>query len=234
MVFRQPKYIRVVAIALAFFLSEASFAQESTCYGTLAKGSLKNGVALPLTGTNFQAYSALAASLGRTFVHSTVRDIVVESYQTLQDSYPNQQFVYAETGLPEGGYFKPHKTHQNGLSIDFFVPVKRNGVSVPLPADYSNRLGYDIEFDKNGSFGEYQIDFEAMANHIMAIYHSAEQRGVGISKIIFDPRLQPLLWRTQHGKFIKSHIRFNHKQAWVRHDEHYHIDFAVNCQPKKL
>ena len=51
--------------------------------------------------------------------------------------------------------------------------------------------------------------------------------------MIFDPRLQPLLFKTKYGKKLKGKLKFNTKQAWVRHDEHIHVDFALPCKKMK-
>jgi len=56
---------------------------SSTCYGTTANGSLKNGVTLPKEGKNFKPFSSLAVFLGRTYVHSAVKAIVVAAYGEL-------------------------------------------------------------------------------------------------------------------------------------------------------
>lgn len=103
-------------------------------------------------------------------------EVVEEAYAAMARRHPDVRFVYGETGLAEGGPFKPHRTHQNGLAVDFFVPVRnRESESVPLPTHVLNKWGYDVELD---------------------------------------------------GK-----LRFSTRPAWVRHDEHYHVDFAVPCQP---
>jgi penicillin-insensitive murein DD-endopeptidase len=98
-------------------------ADESMCYGTPEKGRLGHGVQLPPEGKNFQAYSWLGDQIGRTYVHSKVRDVVISSYEALEGSAPETIYVYGETGWPSGGRFRPHKTHQNGLSVDFMVPI---------------------------------------------------------------------------------------------------------------
>ena len=88
------------------------------------------------------------------------------------------KFVYGETGWAGGGRFKPHRTHQNGTSVDFMVPVRNDaGASVPLPRGYGDRYGYDLEFDASG--------------HLLT---------------------------------------FMAAKPWIRHDEHYHVDFAVPCK----
>jgi len=106
-------------IVIFVLLPVVGFAQPSTCYGTTSNGSLSNGVKLPQSGSNFIGYSRAARIAGRTYVHSEVKKIIIESYKSLEVSEPDKVFKYAEAGLKAGGKFKPHKTHQNGLSVDF-------------------------------------------------------------------------------------------------------------------
>lgn len=51
--------------------------------------------------------------------------------------------------------------------------------------------------------------------------------------MILDPRLQPLLLETKYSKKLKGKLKFNTKQAWVRHDAHYHVAFAISCTKMK-
>ena len=208
--------------------------RASTCYGTSANGYLKNGQALPEKGKNFEPFSTLAVMLGRHYVHSTVKDIVVAGYEELAKQLPDKRFVYGETGWEKGGKFAPHKTHRNGTSVDFMVPVvDKKAKSVPLPTGIFNKFGYNIEFNKNGKYEELTIDFEALSAHLYFLSETARQHGVGIKRVIFDPRLQPLLFKTKYGKLFQGKLKFNSKQAWVRHDEHIHVDFAIPCEKKK-
>jgi len=169
---------------------------------------------------------------GRTYVHSSVRDTIVEAYHILEKDQPGKVFKYAETGYKEGGQFKPHKTHRNGLSVDFMVPVlDANRQPAQLPTHAFNKYGYGIEFDDNGRFDEYIIDYEALAAHIVALHKAAHAHGIAIWRVIFDPKLSPHLYKTKYGGFIKRNIEIPTKASWVRHDEHYHVDFKVSCEP---
>ncbi len=207
--------------------------RESICYGTTKNGRLENGVKLPSEGANFMPYSSIGVIAGRTYVHSKVFDVIVKTYNTLNKSLPEKIFMYGETGFKNGGEFKPHKTHQNGLSADFMVPVLgKSGKSVPLPTNIFNKFGYDIEFDKKGGYKDYTIDFEAMAAHLTALHKECQKTGIVIWRVIFDPKLQPYLFKAKHGKYLRNNLTFSKKRSWVRHDEHYHIDFKVKC--KKL
>ena len=189
-------------------------------------------MALPSSGPNFSSYSTAAELVGRTYVHSTVRDIVVDSYKALEAAAPAKVFVYGETGWKSGGRIRPHRTHQNGLSVDFMVPVVNKARrSVPLPTHPLNRFGYDIEFDASGQYGELEIDFPAMAEHLYQLHLVARARGSGIALVIFDEAYLPRLFATARGPHLKQNLKFMKGKPWVRHDEHYHVDFAVACRP---
>lgn len=207
---------------------------ESTCYGKVNSGHLENGVQLPRSGKNYSAYSDLGVSLGRTYVHSKVRDVVVGAYQALEQSAPGKSFVYGETGWKSGGQIRPHRTHQNGLSIDFMVPViDHTGRSVPLPTSALNKFGYGINFDDQGRSGDLTIDFDAMAEHLNEIAIAAKQHNVGIALVIFDPSLAPMLFKTKRGAPLQQTLPWMKGKAWIRHDQHYHIDFSIPCAPLK-
>jgi len=49
--------------------------------------------------------------------------------------------------------------------------------------------------------------------------------------VIFDPQLQKHVFATESGKALKGKVAFSPKPAWVRHDEHDHIDFTVDKSP---
>ena len=227
--------IRIITFAAAIFIFSVPVHAadiESTCYGTTANGWLENGVALPSSGPNFENYTALGGILGRTYVHSRVREAIINSFRALETSRPETVYVYGETGKKHGGPFKPHKPHQNGLSVAFMVPiVDSKNRSIPLPTNVFNKYGYGIEFDVKGQHGSYRIDFEAMAAHLLALKQEADRSGIGMWPVIFDLVLQPLLLNTQDGpQLTEESISFTKKRSWVRHDEHYHVDFIVACE----
>jgi penicillin-insensitive murein endopeptidase len=216
---------------LLTFVSVESFSEESICFGTTSNGRLENGVRLPSKGNNFVGYSVAARIAGRTYVHSVVRDIIVSSYKDLETEQPGKVFKYAETGFREGGKFKPHKTHMNGLSVDFMTPViNQEGESVHLPTNFLNRLGYDIEFDEGGNYDSLVIDYEALAAHIVSLHKHSKNLGYDLWRVIFDPKLQPNLFKTKYGAYLKENVQFSKKRSWVRHDEHYHVDFSIPCK----
>jgi len=220
-----------ILVFILLFTSTKSSAEPSQCFGTTANGRLENGVMLPAEGVNFEGYSTVGRVTGRTYVHSVVKDIILAAYRELETMQPNKVYKYAETGMSTGGEFKPHKTHQNGLSVDFMTPViDSSGHSVHLPTNPFNKFGYAIEFNKQGQYKDLRIDYEALAAHIVALHQQAKSQGYDLWRVIFDPQLQPNLYQTQYADYLKENIEFSTKQSWVRHDEHYHVDFDVPCE----
>ncbi|PTT84147.1 replication initiation protein [Pelomonas sp. HMWF004] len=208
-----------------------ALAVNSQCFGSTSNGRIEASVALPTRGANFSPYSRLAVSAGRTHVHAKVAEIVTAAYAALAKQTPEIRYVYGETGWPSGGRFRPHRSHQNGLSVDFFIPVRNaSGSSTPLPTPVGERLGYDIEFDDDGRWGEYRIDFMAMAEHLYQLHRAAAERGISLALVIVDKPFLPKLFATPRGPYLKQHLNFMKGKPWVRHDEHYHVDFALPCK----
>jgi penicillin-insensitive murein DD-endopeptidase len=223
---------RVIIAVLATLALSAADAAESQCFGTVANGRLERGVKLPASGPNFEAYSGIGAAAGRTYVHSKVADVVLAAYEALAAGKTSARYVYGETGWQSGGRFKPHRTHQNGLSVDFFVPVRdAHGNPATLPIGMTNKLGYAIEFDASGRFEEYTMDFQSIGEHLYQLHLAARARGVGMAMVIFDSQYLPRLYATARGDYIRQNIPFMKATPWVRHDEHYHVDFSVACKP---
>ncbi len=220
-----------LAVSLAL-LAATTLAAESQCYGTASNGRIERSVKLPSTGANFEAYSSIGSMAGRTYVHSRVAEIMLSAYGALAKEMPGKRYVYGETGWENGGRFRPHRTHQNGLSVDFFIPVlDAKGASSVLPIGPTNKLGYDIEFDRSGRFEQYSIDFESLAEHLYQLDVASRSQGIGIALVILDLQYLPKLFATRRGEYLRDRVRFMKGKPWVRHDEHYHVDFSVSCKP---
>ena len=107
--------------------------------------------------------------------------------------------------------------------------VDKDGKSVHLPTNPLNKFGYNIEFDRNDEYNGMRIDYGAMAAHIVALHQQAKKQGHDLWRVIFAPELQPGSHKTKYAEYIKKNIQFSKKRSWVKHDEHYHIDFAIPC-----
>lgn len=212
--------------------SQVATSAASTCYGRVGQGRIEGAVALPRSGDNFEAYSGLAVTLGRTYVHEQVRAIVTDAYARTQKTKPDKTFIYGETGWEKGGRFRPHRTHQNGTSADFMVPVRdAKGRSVPLPGNAANKFGYNLEFDEQGRYENLTIDFAAIAEHLYQLSQAARSRKSDLALVIFEHDWLSKLYATPRGAYLKKQVRFMQGKPWIRHDEHYHVDFAIPCKP---
>jgi penicillin-insensitive murein endopeptidase len=204
---------------------------EAISHGGGSCGKLEGGVAVPCHGNNYEAFADTACALGRNYLHPRVRDTVVDAFESLHADRPTRRWQYGELGKAEGGALWPHKTHQNGLSADFFVPVVgATGQPTLVPISATNKFGYGLEFSKNGVLGERVIDWSAIGAHLLALESAGAARGVRIERIILTPDFHRRLFRENPGVRRLAPL-FMQKEAWVRHDEHYHVDFGV---PREL
>jgi len=201
--------------------------QPSRSIGTTKDGRLINGKRLPTSGSNFKAYGCLPVAMGRNSLNDRVRTVVLDAYDMMKLSHPSVHFVYGECSWPSGGRLRPHATHRNGLSIDLFVPVVRIGKPLILRTSIFNKYGYSLHFDENGycAAQDCNLDAEAMAAHLLSLYEASKKRGLRIRRVIFAPELQVLLLHTRLGQDIQRVVTFSKDRPWIRHDEHYHVDF---------
>jgi penicillin-insensitive murein DD-endopeptidase len=204
---------------------ESSAPSESM--GATNAGRLIHGKRLPSSGPGFATYSRFGSFIGRTYVNSRVRDAMLEAYAALHAERPETTYLYGETGWPRGGRFRPHRTHRNGLSVDFMVPVLRDGRPALIPRGLFNTFGYGVSFDDSGQNGRFAIDFEAMAAHLDHLERTAAAHGLAIEVVIFAPELQDDLAAAPGGAAVLQRLRFSRHPSWVRHDDHYHVDFRI-------
>lgn len=216
----------LAAISLSPMLLYDSLGGESTCFGPTHQGRLTGAVRAPLFGENYRSYCIVCALALRTYGHEDAMSALVDSFAAMAERHPEVTFVYGEIGFPWGGSFPPHRTHQNGLSLDVMVPLRDRR---SLRTHAFNRFGYDEEFDSQGIGERGGIDFEALAAQLVALDQAARERGGRIARVFFAPDLQDELFRTAEGARLKATVPFNQRQSWVRHDDHYHADLAFPC-----
>ena len=204
---------------------------KSTAIGTVGNGSLVNGVILPFRGKNYRYFSRLSYQAGRAYVHSRVRRVILDSYQMLESSCSNRIFYLMEGANKQGGPLPPHRTHQNGLSVDFMTLLQKDEKPY-LGLDNLGPAHYALEFDKKGQWLKnkaVKIDFEVMARHIQSLEKTCKKHQMRISKIILKTNLQDELFASPTGQKLK-HLPFI---SWLpdvinkQHDDHYHIDFEL-------
>jgi len=207
---------------------------ESISKGSYSNGSLENAYLLPKSGKNFHCYSFISYYiLGREYVNSRLYRTITSTYDDLAEKYPGRKFIYMETAKRKGGRPYPHRTHQNGLSVDFMSPLLKHGK--PIYYSWLGIFRYTLNFDKNGRKTNNQnveIDFNLMAEHILLLQKNAAIFGLKIKKVILKTDLKDHLFETESGKKLKSSGIYFAKNLTPLlnklHDDHYHIDFEIS------
>jgi penicillin-insensitive murein endopeptidase len=111
--------------------------------------------------------------LGRTFVHSAVRNAMRDAYADLSKSTRRCASFTPKAGGPGEADLRPTRPTPTA-SVDFHLPVRTlDGQVSQLPASPLNKFGYSLEFDNSGRSGSYKLDFEAMALHLLALDRAA-------------------------------------------------------------
>jgi penicillin-insensitive murein endopeptidase len=107
------------------------------------------------------------------------------------------------------------------------VPVlNHDGVPTAFPASWMNKYGYDLEFDEHGRTDRLQIDFTAVTAHLIALDQAASARGMAIDLVVFAPEYRKHLIDST-GIRLDQRLPFLEGASWIRHDEHYHVDFRL-------
>lgn len=203
----------------------------SESIGTVSQGSLKNGKLMPFEGNNFHYFDTASYLGSRAFVHENLKQTLLNSYHELETTRPTQHFCLMECSNKDGGKIHPHRTHQNGLSVDFMSPLKLAGQPY-YGLDTIGAAHYLLDFDENGNYTKdtnISIDFETLAQHIWTVEQHARKNGLKISKVIFKMELKDELYATEYGQKLKSSSIYITKNLSPLinslHDDHYHIDF---------
>ena len=214
-------FLLIYPNALLWFESKNS----SQAIGHVNNGQILHSKRIPFNGNNYSTYSYLGYFVGRTFVHEKLRQTILDTYQSCQVSCPDIHFVLGETGDHNGGLFIPHAAHQNGMSVDFMVPLQKEG-KVYQAHHLLNLWGYSRRFDPQGKCDALNIDFETIAKHLWALNEAALANGLVLQKIIFNPVLQDKLLATESGKKISGFPFWQHREV-LPYDNHYHVDFGL-------
>lgn len=207
-------------------------AGPSKTTGKVNNGEIENAWLMPRKGNNYKYFSWFSYYiLGRGYTHSDVCKTIIASYSELEETSPGIKFRHMESAKKKGGKTWPHRTHQNGLSVDFMTPLKKNEKQ-KLAYDRIGMFRYVMNFDNNGKAKinkKVSIDFEQCALHILTLEKHARQHNLRIKKVILNTNLKDDLFKTKYGQKLKeSGIYFTQNLSPMLnklHDDHYHIDF---------
>ncbi len=215
-----------------FYQENANDSIESSSKGTVGRGTLENATLIPFEGANYKYFDETSYVGGRAFTHSKVVEITLATYDALARKKVDRLFRVMEFSRKEGGKIYPHRTHQNGLSVDFMMPLQKDGKPC-YDLDDRGAAHYLLDFDRNGKSienPEISIDFNTAAQHILELEIQARKRGMRIHKVIFNTHLKDELYASEFGKKLRrSGIYLATSLTPIineLHDDHYHVDFT--------
>lgn len=225
----EPKQLSVTE---KYYLANVNDSVESISHGSVGQGSLEHATLIPYEGENYSYFDASSYLGGRAYTHSKVAKITVETFESLQQQGVERHFKVMELSRKEGGKIFPHRTHQNGLSVDFMMPLQKNGTTC-YELDELGASHYLLEFDKNGAYTEdasISIDFDMAARQILELDKQARKNGMRIHKVIFNTFLQNELFSSSYGKKLRTSGIYVTKYLTPiineLHDDHFHVDFT--------
>jgi len=207
--------------------------QLSKSTGTVSTGSLENGKLIPFKGESFQYFDTLSYLSGRAFTNDKLKKTILDTYQELSTQLPGRQFFIMECSNQHGGKIFPHRTHQNGLSIDFMMPLTKDNKDY-YELDTIGKDHYWLNFDDDGKFTKdksISIEFDLVARHILLLDEKARNNGLKITKVIIKTELKDELFATTYGQKLQASGIYIVKSLIPLinslHDDHYHIDFEI-------
>jgi penicillin-insensitive murein endopeptidase len=149
----------------------------------------------------------------------------------MEKAAQGRMFTIMECSHKKGGKLWPHNTHQNGLSIDFMMPLERGGVPC-YELDTKGLKHYLLDFDDNGKYEKdksIQVNFEVLARHLLSLDVSARARGYRVKKVIIKVEFKDELYATFSGRKLREKGVYLVKALTPKinklHDDHYHVDF---------
>ncbi|HCS19547.1 MAG TPA: replication initiation protein [Bacteroidetes bacterium] len=205
--------------------------QPSVISGSVDKGKLENAKLLPFSGTNFHYFDTASYLAGRAFTSDKVLNAMLATYKILETEVPGRAFCVMECSNEHGGKIYPHRTHQNGLSVDFMMPLVKKGMPY-YELDSIGQTHYFLDFNNQGQYKadtSISIDFELAARHILLLHEQAKKQGLKVSKVIIKIELKDELFAGEYGKKLKASGIYIVQNLTPLinsvHDDHYHIDF---------
>ena len=217
----------------SYYEEHKSDSIPSSSHGHVSKGQLKHGRLIPFSGENFIYFDSSSYLSGRAFGHEKVVNTITQSFESFENSYPKRTFRVMELSNEHGGKIFPHRTHQNGLSVDLMMPLIKDG-EIYTKEDDTGIAHYVLDFNDSGQLTEdpsVSIDFELVAAHILQLEKAARKNGLKIKKVIINTNLKDELFATESGKKLKQSgvyiVRNLEPLINDLHDDHYHVDFEI-------
>ena len=161
--------------------------------------------------------------MDNAYVNNKVGKVVLEAYKNLASLHPENHYVYMECSDRYGGRLNFHRSHRNGLSIDFMCPKIMDNERYTDLDDWGF-AHYFLEFDAKGVllvkypflnhvssklatiFSQcflkqgVSIDYERIAQHLLILQKATKGSPVSIRKVILKIEFKDALFKGVYGK----------------------------------
>ena len=186
---------------------------------------------LPCRAVHLRPASRFYCLLGRHYVTTSTRAVVIKAADTLAATYPGSAVLFMDASGADGHRpFAPHLSHGDGREIDLALfYMDRAGRPLPRPPTLSGYGAYEpprpgeIRTCK-GQKGPIEPDppasrswrLDAARTRALVVAVTADPR---VRRVFLEPHLKQSLGLTENEK-----IHF--QGCWAaRHDDHLHVDF---------
>jgi len=189
-------------------------------FGESAHGTTIGARSLAPWGPGFRSYSIVGAAMGRQY---TTPDVEKDLRQAAAKNARHGPFYFAETGWRSGGLFLPHRTHQNGTSVDLLMPLKKGY----RPARWLwLQFGYGVDYghgrNRNGKRWQHsnahQIDFNRLKAFLKTLCRTKR-----VAYVYVHRRHKRHL--SGSGCRLKNAFPNLKQTDFDPHDDHVHIQF---------
>jgi penicillin-insensitive murein endopeptidase len=216
-----------------YFRLHAQDSIPSKSNGSVSNGTLVNGTLIPFSGPNYAYFDSTSYLSGRAFMHQHVAKTLLGSFSSLEILLPQRNFKVMECSNEHGGKMYPHRTHQNGTSVDLMMPKQKNGTPY-YGLDDKGGNHYFLDFDDNGVYTKdpsISLDFDVLGQQLLELNKIAKKNGLKIKKVILKMELRDELYASKHGKELKASGIYITRNLTpiinMLHDDHFHVDFEI-------
>jgi len=192
-------FLRIFPGTLLLFDSN----EPSISYGSSNKGSIENARRLPYKHKGYSTYSYLGYLAGRTYVHENVKNTLLEAFENLHEKYQDWDFVIGDASYKEGGPMAFQEEKQNGLEVDFLLPLVENGIPYSKQR-ITNYWNYSMEFDEFGRLDGMEVDYSVLAGMLVAIQEAGANYQLTIKKIEMHPEIKRGLLGKNLASLLKN------------------------------
>lgn len=204
----------------------------SISVGTPGKGSIENSRRLPFQ-SDYKTYSFMGYLMGRTYVHHQLKDVIIETYDLLNEKFPKWQFFIGDCGLKEGGPIAFHKEKQNGLQVDFLVPMNKDGKPYNESSLF-NKWNYGLTLGEDGTFDGATVDLSVLGSHISTLHSVCTKHGLAIKKIEMHPDMRKALLGKKLASLLKNILGRAIKKENLKYPAYYTVTFEIKRKRKPL